>query len=90
MTMAQDFPPIHKVWNYNKPVVTREKFLELAEAAKQVGNKAYYLEAMTQVARTYSLVGEFVSAEKYLNLVETENEPPLLLPSIRYNLEKGS
>ena len=64
---AQNFPAIDTIWDYDQPQVTELKFRELLPAAERSGNKSYYTELLTQLARTLSLQRKFDDAHEILN-----------------------
>ncbi|HET9137642.1 MAG TPA: tetratricopeptide repeat protein [Candidatus Kapabacteria bacterium] len=82
-------PVINKLWNFNDPATTRAKFLELVPKAESSGDKSYYLELLTQIARTYSLQENFTEAHKLLDTVERQLTSDLALVKVRYLLERG-
>jgi len=79
-----------KLWNYNNPEETEKKFREiLAKTKMQEDNKEYYLQLLTQIARTQGLQRKFDDAHETLDVVEGELEPEMIIARIRYNLERG-
>jgi len=79
-----------KLWNYNKPEETEKKFREiLAKTKVEADNKEYYLQLLTQIARTQGLQRKFDEAHETLDVVEGEIETEMIVPRIRYNLERG-
>jgi tetratricopeptide (TPR) repeat protein len=89
-TSAQtELPVINKLWNFGDVPATRAKFLELLPKAEASGNKSYYLELQTQIARTYSLQANFTEAHKILDKVEKELTGEFTLARVRYLLERG-
>jgi len=97
LTMAQpdtasaktELPVIDKLWNYYDAPATRAKFLELLPRAEASGDKSYYLQLLTQIARTYSLQANFAEAHKILDTVEKQLTTDLALVKVRYLLERG-
>jgi tetratricopeptide (TPR) repeat protein len=87
---SQNFPAVDTLWDYDKPQVTELKFRELVPAAAKSGNKSYYAELLTQLARTQSLQRKFDNAHEILNnakqVIKGENIP---VAEIRYLLERG-
>jgi tetratricopeptide (TPR) repeat protein len=87
---VQNFPVIDTLWDYNKPQETELKFRELLSVAEKSGNRSYYAELLTQLARTQSLQRKFDNAHEILNDVEQiikGKEMPVA--EIRYLLERG-
>lgn len=78
-----------KLWNYNKPEETADKFRELLPKIKASGEKSAYLQLLTQLARTQSLQLKFDESHKILDEIEPELTDDLKLAKIRYLLERG-
>jgi tetratricopeptide (TPR) repeat protein len=78
-----------KLWDYNKPEATEKKFREVLANTKRDENVEYYLQLLTQIARTQGLQMKFEEAHKTLDEVEKELKPEMVIPRIRYNLERG-
>src|SRR3990172_3476581 len=84
---ANTWPDFNDLWDYNDPAATEAKFRELlAGAAAQ--DQDYTLQLKTQIARTFSLRGEFDEAHKLLDEVEADM-PANSLVEVRYLLERG-
>ncbi len=81
-------PDINKLWDYNNPAATEQKFRKLLPEAIEQGNISYQGQLLTQIARTYSLRKMFDEAHRTLKEVE---QLPLVYPvvQVRYLLEKG-
>ncbi len=89
-TETKELPEFDLLWDYNKPAETEVKFLELLTLAKSCNNLSYYLQLLTQIARTQSLQAKFTEAHKILDEVESSLETtPIKLVEIRYLLERG-
>ena len=82
-------PNFDKMWDWNNPKVTEEKFRELLPTAEKSGDKNYYLQLLTQIARAQGLQGKFEEAHKTLDLVEKKLTDDLKIAKIRYLLERG-
>lgn len=86
MAEQRDFD---KLWDYNNPAETEKKFREFLPAAEKGKDKGYYIELLTQIARTYSLRKKFDDAhallDKAMKLIRAEH----VVPRIRYMLERG-
>jgi len=78
-----------KLWDYNKPEETEKKFREVLANTKREDNIEYYLQLHTQIARTQGLQMKFEEAHKTLDEVEKQLKPEMIIPRIRYNLERG-
>jgi len=78
-----------KLWDYNKPEETEKKFREVLANTKREDNIEYYLQLLTQIARTQGLQMKFEEAHKTLDEVEKQLKPEMIIPRIRYNLERG-
>lgn len=76
-------------WNYSKPGVTRLKFNEIFDKEKSKANLNYQLELKTQIARTYSLEGNFIEAHSTLDKVYVSLNELTHIARIRYHLERG-
>ena len=89
--MAQsELPNFDKLWNYQKPDETEQKFKELLPQAKISGNADYHAQLLTQIARTQGLQRQFETAHETLNGVEKMLEAQdLPMAQIRYFLERG-
>ena len=77
------------LWQFNKPAETRTKFEDLLLESFKKGDKSYHLQLVTQLARTYSLEGNFDKAHELLNEIEQEGIDTLPLVKVRYLLERG-
>lgn len=52
-----------KLWDYQKPAETEQKFRALLPQAKEKG-QSYIIQLQTQIARTLSLQGKYADAYK--------------------------
>jgi tetratricopeptide (TPR) repeat protein len=86
MAEQRDFD---KLWDYNDPEATEKKFRELISAAEKNKDSGYYLELMTQIARTNSLQMKFDEAHGILDKVMKQLKPEHIVPRIRFMLERG-
>lgn len=86
--MAKNLPDFDSLWDYNHPADTERKFRELLTLAETSADKSYYLQLLTQLARTLSLQRKFDEANEVLNKVEPMLIDDLKLPKIRYLLER--
>src|SRR5262249_14146077 len=60
-------PNFNKFWDYSDPAGTRIKFTDLIPLASASEDTSYYLQLLTQIARTFSLEGNFDDAHKMLD-----------------------
>ena len=85
----RDLPDFDRLWNYNDPPETEQRFRELLPPARASGNTSYLVELLTQIARTEALQRRFDDAHR------THDEAEALLPEagdrarIRHLLERG-
>lgn len=89
MAQEQPLPDFDKLWDYNDLQATLVQFEKLLPTARDSGNMSYYLQLLTQIARTYSLQGEFDEAHRHLDTVEQALTDELKLVRVRYLLERG-
>lgn len=82
-------PDFDSLWDYDHPEQTELKFREIESSAKNSRNKSYYLQLLTQIARTQGLQRKFVEAHKTLDIVEKLLTTDLIQVRIRYLLERG-
>ncbi len=78
-----------KLWNYNKPAETEEKFRALLNKYSAENNLPLHLELLTQIARTYSLRRMFDQAHQLLDEVEGQLGEKASVAHVRYHLERG-
>lgn len=86
MAEQRDFD---KLWNYNDPAGTEAKFRELLPKAEKGKDKEYYIELLTQLARTQSLQRKFDEAHEILDKAMKMLKPEHIVPRIRFMLERG-
>jgi hypothetical protein len=79
-------PNINKLWDYNDPAATEQKFKALLPEAIAQGDVSYQGELLTQIARTYSLRKMFDQAHTTLNEVEQMPLEQYPLVAVRYLL----
>jgi len=82
-------PNFDKLWNYDDPASTETKFRELLSAAKESNNLSYYIQLLTQLARTEGLQRKFEDAHRTLNEAEDLLKKADARTRIRYLLERG-
>ncbi len=78
-----------KLWDYRKPEETEKKFREVLAKTNAESDIDYYLQLLTQLARTQSLQMKFEEAHTILDDVEDQLKTEMIVPRIRYNLERG-
>ncbi|NQT63515.1 MAG: tetratricopeptide repeat protein [Candidatus Marinimicrobia bacterium] len=78
-----------KLWNYNEPGETEQKFRDVLANANAQEKPEYVLELRTQIARTLGLQQKFEDAHKLLDQVDSELKPEYPIARIRYMLERG-
>jgi len=89
VTDKMALPDFDEWWDYGNPAQTRERFEKIRSTALESGNKSYYLQLLTQIARTYGLESEFQTAHDLLDTVKAELTRDLKLAKVRYLLERG-
>ncbi len=87
--LMTDWPEIRDVWDFNDPAASEVRFRELAAQADAAGDETFRAEALTQVARTFSLRNQFGDANDVLD--EVEGGPAARHPrvQVRLLLERG-
>lgn len=78
-----------KLWDYNNPATTEEKFKEVIKGLSLQNNLSEYLQLQTQIARTYSLRRMFAEAHVLLDEVGQHLPTATEAAHIRYHLERG-
>lgn len=87
--VAEALPDFDAWWDYNDPAGTEAKFRELLPKAKESGDQSYLAGLLTQIARTEGLQRKFEDAHSILDTVETMLTDEMVVPRIRYLLERG-
>ncbi len=82
-------PDFDKMWDYGNPQQTEIKFRELIPMAIESGNISYFAQLLTQIARSEGLQGKFKDAHSTLDTVEAMLNEKLVVPTVRYLLERG-
>ncbi len=83
-------PDFNKLWNYNDPAATAQKFRDILPAAEAGDDRNYHIELLTQIARAYGLQRQFDQAHQLLDQVEAElTLTTPARPRVRYLLERG-
>jgi len=78
-----------KLWNYNDPPGTEQKFRTLLAEIKASGDGEMELELLTQIARTQGLQQRFDDAHATLDGVKSRMQAGDQVVRVRYLLERG-
>jgi tetratricopeptide (TPR) repeat protein len=78
-----------KLWDYNKPAETEQKFREILASLKTSSEMEYELELKTQIARTLGLQQKHEEANQLLDQVESGLNGKYPIAKLRYLLERG-
>lgn len=93
MNDGGSLPDFDALWDYDRPAETEAAFRALlpeAQAQAQAArNPPYYLELLTQIARTQGLQRDFAAAHQTLDTVEAQLTDDLCRARVRYLLERG-
>ena len=84
--MKNASPAFLKLWNFQDPKQTREKFQSFLKENEL--SESETLQLSSQIARTHSLSGEFEEAHSVLDKIE-KKVSAYPLAHIRYFLERG-
>jgi tetratricopeptide (TPR) repeat protein len=82
-------PDFSTLWNYNQPRETESRFREILPAARASGDRDYYLQLLTQIARAQGLQKQYDQAHATLDHVREELTDDLKTVKVRYLLERG-
>jgi tetratricopeptide (TPR) repeat protein len=82
-------PDFNLLWDYGQPAETEARFRELLPAARACGDRDYYLQLLTQIARAQGLQKKFEQAHATLDHVREGITPQLKTVQARYLLERG-
>ena len=77
------------LWNYQHPDQTEAAFAQLLQAPERNNDPSYRLQLLTQIARAQGLQRQFAEAHHTLDRVKDGLSPELVVPTIRYLLERG-
>jgi tetratricopeptide (TPR) repeat protein len=77
------------LWDYQHPDQTEAAFRQLLPQAERHPDPSYHLQLLTQIARTQGLQRQFEEAHHTLDLVKAQLSTHLVVPTIRYFLERG-
>ena len=77
------------LWDYQHPDQTEAVFRQLLQEADRNNDPAYHLQLLTQIARAQGLQRQFAEAHHTLDRVKNQLNVELVVPTIRYLLERG-
>lgn len=77
------------LWDYQHPDQSEALFRRLLAQEEQPPGQSEHLQLLTQIARAQGLQRNFVGAHATLDEVKKHLDPTLLVPTIRYLLERG-
>lgn len=77
------------LWDCERPDQTEVVFRQLLPQAEHRHDRSYHLQLLTQIARTQSLQRKFAEAHHTLDGVKGALRAELVVPTIRYLLERG-
>lgn len=82
-------PNFDSLWDFGNPEKTCQAFDDLIPQAKESGDLEYFLQLLTQIARTQGLQKDFVEAHLTLDEVQESITAETPVAKIRYFLERG-
>lgn len=82
-------PDFDSLWDYSNLEKTGQVFDDLIPLAKESGDAEYFLQLLTQIARTQGLQNDFVEAHLTLDEVQEGITAETPVAKIRYFLERG-
>ena len=85
----QPLPEYLKLWDFQDPAGTEQKFLEVLPQAEASGDLDHELCLRTQIARTHSLRAEFDQAHALLDAIEPRLTDDTKEARVCYLLERG-
>ncbi len=86
---VDELPELNKLWNYRDPAASEQVFRTVLKDVNRNTRQGYYLELMTQIARTYSLRYEFDRSHALLDTVSAQLTDEFPIARVRYLLERG-
>lgn len=89
MNAQHDLQDFDALWDYNDPTGTEAKFRALLPAAQASNDTSYYIQLMTQIARTQGLQRKFDDAHATLDQVKDMIKEEFVVAQVRYLLERG-
>ena len=82
-------PDFDKLWDYSNPAQTEIEFRKLIMVAEAAEDISYYVQLMSQIARTLGLQQKFEAAHAVLDSVKPLLPDASALAKVRYLLERG-
>ena len=82
-------PDFDALWDLEHPAQTEAAFRALLPEARSADDPTYYLELLTQLARTQGLQRDFAAAHRTLDQVEAHISAEPSRIRVRYLLERG-
>lgn len=82
-------PDFNALWDHERPGETEARFRDLLPAAQASGDRDYYLQLLTQVARAQGLQRKYDAAHATLDHVRELMTHDLTAVRVRYLLERG-
>ena len=64
MATGKTLPDFDALWDYDQPAKTEAAFRALLPQAEASGDSSYYIELLTQIARTQGLQRDFAAAHQ--------------------------
>jgi tetratricopeptide (TPR) repeat protein len=89
MTDGGALPDIDALWDYDHPAQSEAAFRAVLPAAQAADDSTYYLELLTQIARTQGLRRDFAGAHQMLDQVQAALPAAPNRVRVRYLLERG-
>lgn len=86
--MTSDWPDFNEMWDLDDPAGTEVKFRAILSHAKASGETSYYLQLLTQIARSLGLQHKFDEASILLDEVDEKSQGESLV-MVRSLLERG-
>src|SRR5262245_19161044 len=82
-------PDFDSLWNFDNLVGTEVSFRRVLSRAKELGNKAYVAELLTQIARSQGFQQKYSDALATLDEADAIIEPEMKTARVRSLLERG-
>lgn len=86
---ADALPNFRKLWDYDHPAKSEQRFRELLPRAEQSGDKPYLAQLLTQIARAQGLQSHFEEAHRTLDRAQALITDDMKVARIYYLLERG-
>jgi tetratricopeptide (TPR) repeat protein len=85
----QGLPDFDRLWDYDHPDSTEQRFREILPAARASQDAGYLVQLLTQLARCQGLQRRFPEAHATLDEAEAHLRADLVRARVRYLLERG-